>query len=483
MWCLAPSCGIFPDHLGWLVRLEARKCEIASLVVPEYTESAKSSGLRKMVFFAYWRFPYSSLKCPNHTAPDAPPGYVALYLSLFSFGKFLLSLNKFFLDVLEFFRCHISLFNPFGVICLSSLAMACRLYGGYGVIPIFCDVPKRHTSCFRLRRGVIFSEAILYLAGLASLWEESPLHPTIFVDGQDYLHYPGNRSVTFNVVPTSVTLSEGSLEEVMDPTIGGLKRKRSKDLGGRASAPIFVRRRFGLSGPLATFVEDADSDPFLLASEATRWVKYIPIKINVFNWHARLDRLPTRCNLLNRGVVLESSLCPKCGSVPKDAQHIFFSASWPNLCFFGYVVGGISIGVMLRLLVIGIHGSLRFVIDVLDLGALNYFFGISVTRDARGMFLSQKKYAMKLLEHAHTPNFNATRTPVDTKSKLGYDGDPDSTLYRSLASGLQCLTFTRPDISYALQQICLHMHDHREPHLTDLKRVLRYIRGTLDHGL
>nr|GEZ18346.1 ribonuclease H-like domain-containing protein [Tanacetum cinerariifolium] len=76
--------------------------------------------------------------------------------------------------------------------------------------------------------------------------------------------------------------------------------------------------------------------------------------------------------------------------------------------------------------------------DMTDLGALNYFFRISVTRDARGVFLSQKKYDMELLERAHTSNFNATRTPVDTKSKLGSDGDPvfDSTLYRSLAGGL-----------------------------------------------
>ncbi|GKD58767.1 ribonuclease H-like domain-containing protein [Tanacetum coccineum] len=119
------------------------------------------------------------------------------------------------------------------------------------------------------------------------------------------------------------------------------------------------------------------------------------------------------------------------------------------------------------------------------IGDLNYFLGISVTRDARGMFLSQKKYAMKLLEHAHMSNCNATRTPVDTESKLGSDGDPvsDSTLYRSLAGGLQYLTFTRPDISYVVQQICLHMHDPREPHLSALKRVLRYIRGDLDHGL
>nr|GEW15086.1 RNA-directed DNA polymerase, eukaryota [Tanacetum cinerariifolium] len=46
-------------------------------------------------------------------------------------------------------------------------------------------------------------------------------------------------------------------------------------------------------------------DDILLPSDtnAMRWVKYIPIKINVFAWRAWLDRLPTRCNLIHRGVV------------------------------------------------------------------------------------------------------------------------------------------------------------------------------------
>ncbi|XP_026452844.1 uncharacterized protein LOC113353467 [Papaver somniferum] len=49
--------------------------------------------------------------------------------------------------------------------------------------------------------------------------------------------------------------------------------------------------------------------------------------------------------------------------------------------------------------------------------------------------------------------------------------------------GLQYLTFTRPDISNDVQQVCLFMHDPREPHMQALKRILRYFQGTLDHGL
>jgi hypothetical protein len=77
-------------------------------------------------------------------------------------------------------------------------------------------------------------------------------------------------------------------------------------------------------------------------------------------------------------------------------------------------------------------------------------------------------------------------TPVDTQAKLSEDtGDPveDPTGYRSLAGAIQYLTFTRPDISYVVQQVCLHMHDPREPHLVALKRLLRYLRGTIDYGL
>ncbi|GJV67100.1 ribonuclease H-like domain-containing protein [Tanacetum coccineum] len=77
------------------------------------------------------------------------------------------------------------------------------------------------------------------------------------------------------------------------------------------------------------------------------------------------------------------------------------------------------------------------------------------------------------------------RTLVNTESKLGVGGDPvsDPMLYRSLAGALQYLTFTRPDISYVVQQVYLYMHDLREPHYTVLKCILCYIRGTIDHGL
>ncbi|GJV32302.1 ribonuclease H-like domain-containing protein [Tanacetum coccineum] len=71
-----------------------------------------------------------------------------------------------------------------------------------------------------------------------------------------------------------------------------------------------------------------------------------------------------------------------------------------------------------------------------------------------GMFLSQKKYVVEILERAHMVTCNPCQTPIDTESKLGADGDlvSDPTLYRSLAGSIQYLTFTHHDISYAVQQ-------------------------------
>lgn len=97
-----------------------------------------------------------------------------------------------------------------------------------------------------------------------------------------------------------------------------------------------------------------------------------------------------------------------------------------------------------------------------DLGPLHHFLGLSVTSHDDSLFLSQRHYILEILERAGMANCKPCSTPVDMSAKLsGVEGSPvaDPTHYRSLAGALQYLTFTRPDISYAVQQVCLHMHD------------------------
>nr|GEW37959.1 hypothetical protein [Tanacetum cinerariifolium] len=79
--------------------------------------------------------------------------------------------------------------------------------------------------------------------------------------------------------------------------------------------------------------------------------------------------------------------------------------------------------------------------DMTDLVVINYFLGISAVCHPTVLFLSQKEYALQLLERAHMINYNPSQTPVDTDSKLSPDGVPfqDPTLYRSLAGGSSIL--------------------------------------------
>jgi hypothetical protein len=121
-----------------------------------------------------------------------------------------------------------------------------------------------------------------------------------------------------------------------------------------------------------------------------------------------------------------------------------------------------------------------------DLGPLHHFLGITVEWRPDKLFLHQRTYTLDILKRAVMTDCKPCSTLVDLRAKLAADSGPpvrDPSQFRSIAGALYYLTFTRPDIAYAVQQVCLHMHDPRESHLTAMKRILRYLRGTPDYGL
>nr|GEY97371.1 RNA-directed DNA polymerase, eukaryota [Tanacetum cinerariifolium] len=85
-------------------------------------------------------------------------------------------------------------------------------------------------------------------------------------------------------------------------------------------------------------------DEFFLprADVPTRWVKNIPIKVNIFAWRLALDRLPTRANLIQRIVVTESRSCPLCDAILEDTSHLFFNCSLAR-DISGYAGSGIDL--------------------------------------------------------------------------------------------------------------------------------------------
>jgi hypothetical protein len=130
--------------------------------------------------------------------------------------------------------------------------------------------------------------------------------------------------------------------------------------------------------------------------------------------------------------------------------------------------------------------SLKTEFSMSDLGDIHHFLGINVHRNHSGLFLSQQQYVFEILERANMLQCNPISTPIDTKQKLSAsDGNlfANPSLYRSIAGALQYLTLTRPDISYAVQQVCLFMHSPRDSHFQLIKRILRYIKGTSHFGL
>ena len=119
-----------------------------------------------------------------------------------------------------------------------------------------------------------------------------------------------------------------------------------------------------------------------------------------------------------------------------------------------------------------------------DLGTPKYILGIEIVTREDSLFLHQSAYAEDILHQAQMSHCNLMPTPHPQRiESVDLSLFPEPTYFRCLAGKLQYLTITRPDIQYAVRFICQRMH---APTVTDfglLKRILRYIKGTLMLGL
>ncbi|XP_021997220.1 uncharacterized mitochondrial protein AtMg00810-like [Helianthus annuus] len=118
-------------------------------------------------------------------------------------------------------------------------------------------------------------------------------------------------------------------------------------------------------------------------------------------------------------------------------------------------------------------------------GDLNYFLGLEVLYTHTGLFLTQAKYAADILLHAQLLEAKPVSTPLAPHESFSANGVPysDPTLYRSLLGALWYLTITRPDISYAVNQLSQFLHHPTVDHFRAVKRLLRYVKDTISFGL
>ncbi|KAL9310750.1 putative RNA-directed DNA polymerase [Arabidopsis thaliana] len=121
-----------------------------------------------------------------------------------------------------------------------------------------------------------------------------------------------------------------------------------------------------------------------------------------------------------------------------------------------------------------------------ELGELKHFLGLEVERKESGIFLGQHKYARDLIQKFGLVECKPIATPMEPNLKLcAYDGKDleDTKMYRQIVGSLIYLTLSRPDISFAVGVVSRFMQKPKKPHLEAAKRILRYIKGTIDWGL
>jgi histone deacetylase 1/2 len=123
-----------------------------------------------------------------------------------------------------------------------------------------------------------------------------------------------------------------------------------------------------------------------------------------------------------------------------------------------------------------------------DLGDLHYFLGMEVQKTANGIVLTQEKYASDILTKANMTDCKSAPTPLSSTESLSqHEGEPlgpeDSTRYRSLVGALQYLTLTRPDLSFAVNKVCQYLHAPTTSHWSAVKRILRYVKDTVNIGI
>ncbi|KAK2428633.1 putative mitochondrial protein [Trifolium repens] len=115
------------------------------------------------------------------------------------------------------------------------------------------------------------------------------------------------------------------------------------------------------------------------------------------------------------------------------------------------------------------------------MGELKFFLGIQINQGKDGTYIHQSKYTKELLKKFNLEDCKTMATPMHPTSSLSKEeigSKVDQKLYRGMIGSLLYLTASRPDILYSVCLCARFQSDPREPHLTAVKRIFRYLKGT-----
>ncbi|GKB53012.1 retrovirus-related pol polyprotein from transposon TNT 1-94 [Tanacetum coccineum] len=120
------------------------------------------------------------------------------------------------------------------------------------------------------------------------------------------------------------------------------------------------------------------------------------------------------------------------------------------------------------------------------MGELNFFLGLQIKQLNDGIFFNQSKYIKEMLKKFGLEDSKPMKTPMSTETKLTRDEEGesvDNTKYRGMIGSLLYLTASRPDIMFSVCLCARFQEDPKTSHLEAVKRIFRYIKGTMHLGL
>ncbi|KAA0062710.1 putative mitochondrial protein [Cucumis melo var. makuwa] len=115
---------------------------------------------------------------------------------------------------------------------------------------------------------------------------------------------------------------------------------------------------------------------------------------------------------------------------------------------------------------------------------MSYYVDIEVKQSEEDIFISQERYTIEILKKFNMINSRSVTTLIETKTKLSKyeEGDDVDPSYSKSLVG-RCLTCSRPDILFNIGLVSRFIESPTTTHLKVAKRILRYLKGTLDYGL
>jgi hypothetical protein len=177
------------------------------------------------------------------------------------------------------------------------------------------------------------------------------------------------------------------------------------------------------------------------------------------------------------------------GFTPSDADECVFISADKNITVTIYVDDGL-VCAPTQQEIDSVITSLSQSYTVRNLGVPTKFLGLDISRpDPYGpITVSQSTYARKLLAKFGMEDCNPVKSPCDSRAshlhlRTETETATDAALYRSITSSIMHLSiWTRPDISWITNKLCQFNKDPSELHMSAVKHLLRYIKGTLDYS-